>query len=371
MIRQVFDRALPGSINLGLGEPDLPTPDVIRRAAVRVVTEEQNGYTTHAGLPALRELVAADNGTIGVSLEDVIITAGSQEALYLALMTLIDEGDEVLIPDPGFVAYPTITRMAGGNTKTYRMDRKRGFAFDPESFKRSLTPKTKVVVCISPSNPTGRVLTREDLGAMASILEGTGIYVVSDEIYRELYFGPDRPASISEFYPRTLVIGGLSKSMSMTGWRIGWLCGPGGLREVVKSALVLHGYVTTCASTVSQKAGLAAWTDEADAARARNREIFRERRDFLVSALRQEAGLEAITPEGAFYSMVDTRAYGTSMQVAEAMLEAGVITVPGAAFGAEGEGYLRVSFCAEEEILSEGVRRMNTALERLKGTIQQ
>jgi aspartate/methionine/tyrosine aminotransferase len=369
MIRQVFDRALPGSINLGLGEPDLPTPDVIRRAAVRVVTEEQNGYTTHAGLPALRELVARDNNAIGASLEDVIITAGSQEALYLALMTLIDEGDEVLIPDPGFVAYPTITRMAGGITKTYRMDREHGFAFDPESFKRSLTPKTKVVVCISPSNPTGRVLSREDLGAMASILEGTGIYVLSDEIYRELYFGPDRPASISEFYPRTLVIGGLSKSMSMTGWRIGWLCG---LREVVKSALVLHGYVTTCASTISQKAGLAAWTDEAEAARARHRHIFRERRDFLVSALRREAGLDAIAPEGAFYSMVDTRAYGNSMQVAEAMLEAKVITVPGAAFGAEGEGYLRVSFCAEEEILSEGVRRMNAALESLKGMkIQQ
>jgi aspartate/methionine/tyrosine aminotransferase len=154
----------------------------------------------------------------------------------------------------------------------------------------------------------------------------------------------------------------------MTGWRIGWLCGlGGGLREVVKSALVLHGYVTTCASTVSQKAGLAAWTDEAEAARARHRHIFRERRDFLVSALRRVAGLDAIAPEGAFYSMVDTRAYGNSMQVAEAMLEARVITVPGAAFGAEGEGYLRVSFCAEEEILSEGVRRMNAALESLKG----
>jgi aspartate/methionine/tyrosine aminotransferase len=372
MIRQLFDRALPGSINLGLGEPDLPTPDVIRRAAVRVVTEEQNGYTTHAGLPALRELVAADNSSIGASAEDVIITAGSQEALYLALMTLIDEGDEVLIPDPGFVAYPTITRMAGGITKSYRMSREQGFAFDPESFKRSLTPKTRVVVCISPSNPTGRVLSREDLAAMTSILEGTGIYVLSDEIYRELYFGSNRPASISEFYPRTLVIGGLSKSMSMTGWRIGWLYGPGGglrggLREVVRSALVLHGYVTTCASTVSQKAGLAAWTDEAEAARERHRDIFRERRDFLVSALRREAGLEAIEPEGAFYSMVDTRAYGNSIQVAEAMLEARVITVPGAAFGAEGEGYLRVSFCAEEEILSEGVRRMKAALESLKG----
>src|SRR5215212_4378384 len=155
MIRQVFDRARPGSINLGLGEPDLPTPEVVRREAARVVVEEQNGYTTHAGLPSLRERVASDYPHLNLSPERVVITAGSQEALYLALMTLIDEGDEVLIPDPGFVAYPTITRMAGGITKTYRMDREQGFAFDPESFKRSLTPKTKVVVCISPSNPTG------------------------------------------------------------------------------------------------------------------------------------------------------------------------------------------------------------------------
>jgi aspartate/methionine/tyrosine aminotransferase len=361
MIRQVFDRALPGSINLGLGEPDLPTPDVIRREAARVVTEEQNGYTIHAGLPALRERVASDYPQLSLTPEQVIITAGSQEALYLALLTLVDEGDEVLIPDPGFVAYPTIVRMAGGVPKFYRMPAANDFAFDAGAFKSSLTPKTKVVVCISPSNPTGRVLSRDELGAMAAALEGSGAYVVSDEIYRELYFTRERPASVSEFRPRrAVVIGGLSKSMSMTGWRLGWLCGDA---DVVKSALVLHGYTTTCASTVSQKAALAAWTDEAAKARAGMRETFRARRDHLLGLLSSELHLRAVAPEGAFYTMVDVSAYGDSVSVAERLLAARVVTVPGAAFGPEGEGYLRVSFCADLDVLAEGVKRMKEALQ--------
>jgi len=360
MIRQVFDRARPGSINLGLGEPDLPTPDVVRREAARAAVEEQNGYTTHAGLPALRERVAAGYPQMSLTADDVVVTAGSQEALYLALLTVVDEGDDVLIPDPGFVAYPTIIRMAGGNPVAYRLPAAGGFAFDAAEFRRALTPRTKAVVCISPSNPTGRVLAREDLAAMAAALEGTGAFLVSDEIYRDLYYGAGRPASPSEFYPgRTLVVGGLSKSMSMTGWRLGWLCGHA---AAVRSALVLHGYVTTCASTLSQKAALAAWTEEAEEARAGFRRTFRERRDFLVGRLASVLGLSAVAPDGAFYTMVDVRAHGPSMEVAERLLEHGVVTVPGAAFGAEGEGYLRVSFCADLPVLAEGVRRMGEAL---------
>lgn len=360
VIRQVFDRALPGSINLGLGEPDLPTPDVIRREAARVVLEEQNGYTTHAGLPSLREHVAGDYPQLQLTPEQVVITAGSQEALYLALLTIVDEGDEVLIPDPGFVAYPTIVRMAGGIPKFYTMPAALDFSFDAGDFRRQLTPRTKAVVLISPSNPTGRVLSRDELGDMAHALEGSGAYVISDEIYRDIYYTEERPASVSEYHSeRVLVIGGLSKSMSMTGWRLGWLCGDA---AVLKSALVLHGYTTTCASTVSQKAALAAWTVEAEAARANARETFRARRDYLRELLSRELGLHAVAPEGAFYMMVDVRAHGDSMSVAERFLEQRVITVPGSAFGPEGEGYLRVSFCADTDVLAEGVRRMGKAL---------
>lgn len=361
MIRQVFDRARPGSINLGLGEPDLPTPDCIREAAVRAIREEQNGYTIHAGLRALRELVAQDYSHLQMTPEQVIITAGSQEALYLALMTIVEEDDEVLIPDPGFVAYPTIVRMAGGFPVRYRLPGANDFAFDAEEFRSRLNPRTKAVVCISPSNPTGRVLSKDELAQMATALEGTNILVISDEIYRDLYFTQQRPASISEYYPQTIVIGGLSKSMSMTGWRLGWMCG---VAEVIKSSLILHGYVTTCASTVSQKAALAAWTPAGEDARRDARQIFLERRDYLIKLLKEELNLRAVPPDGAFYTMVKVDAFGDSIQVADALLEQGVITVPGAAFGEEGEGYLRVSFCADKPILAEGVRRMSKGLRK-------
>ena len=360
VIRQVFDRALPGSINLGLGEPDLPTPDVIRRAAVRAITEEQNGYTSHAGLKTLREKIAAEYPHLEQNPDRVIVTAGSQEALYLALLSLVNDGDEVLLPNPGFVAYPTIVKMAGGSVSFYRLPREQGFAFDVDEFRRTLSPRTKVVVCISPSNPTGRTLSREDLIAIAGAVRDHGAYLISDEIYRELYYTPERPESASTFFDGTIVISGLSKSMSMTGWRLGWICGD---EAVIKAALVLHGYVTTCASTVSQKASLAAWSDEAEEARAGFRATFRERRDHLLQLIDSELGLRAVPAEGAFYTMLDVSEFGPSMKVAEALLEQRVITVPGAAFGSESEGFLRVSFCADHDTLSEGVRRIKRGLE--------
>jgi aspartate/methionine/tyrosine aminotransferase len=359
-IRALFDRALPGSINLGLGEPDLPTPDVVRREAARVVTDEQNGYTTHAGMPALRALVAADYPHMRLTPERVVITAGSQEALYLTLMSLVDAGDEVLLPDPGFVAYPVIVRMAGGVPVFYKLPASRDFSFDAEDFRRKLSPRTKVVVVISPSNPTGRVLSRDELAEMADALRGTQARVVSDEIYRETYYTDERPASISEFYPeRSIVISGLSKSMSMTGWRLGWMCGE---EAVIRTALVLHGYVTTCASAVSQKAALKTWTDEAARARGAFRQTFRERRDFLLAQIKSQLSLRAVAPDGAFYTMLDTSAHGTSAEVAEKFLAARVITVPGGAFGTESEGFMRISFCADIPALEEGVRRMAEAL---------
>ncbi len=207
-------------------------------------------------------------------------------------------------------------------------------------------------------------MTDEDLAAIGDVLRDHGAYLISDEIYRDLYYTTERPGSLSSFYDRTIVISGLSKSMSMTGWRLGWVCGDD---ELVKAMLVLHGYVTTCASTVSQKASLAAWSEEAEVARAKFRETFRARRDHLLGLFDTELGLKAVTPDGAFYTMLDVSQYGSSMKVAEALLEEKVITVPGAAFGSEGEGFLRVSFCAEREMLDEGVRRIRKGLDRMTG----
>jgi aspartate/methionine/tyrosine aminotransferase len=363
-IRAITDRAKPGDISFGLGEPDLPTPDVIRREAMRVIQEEQNGYTLQAGLPALRERVAQDYPHLNLSTDQVIITAGSQEAMYLALMTLVEAGDEVLIPNPGFVAYPTITRIAGGRPTFYQLPATRDFSFDLDDFKLQLSSKTKVVVCTSPSNPTGRTLTSEELRLMARAVEesGSDAFIISDEIYRDLYYNGERPGSISEFYQRTVVISGLSKSMSMTGWRLGWILGD---EAVIRAAHLLHGYVTTCASTISQKAALTAWSNKAAEARTQIRATFQRRRDHLLASLRG-VGLRCVTPEGAFYTMVDIRDYGSSMEVAETILDAGVVTVPGNAFGSEGEGFLRVSFCADLPVLTEGVRRVETALALLK-----
>jgi aspartate/methionine/tyrosine aminotransferase len=358
-IRRITDRARPSDISFGLGEPDLPTPEVIRQAAIRAITEEQNGYTLQAGLPALRELVAADYPHMKLEPGQVIITAGSQESLYLALMTLVQEGDEVLMPNPGFVAYPTIVRMAGGVPVYYRQPASGNFDFDIEDFRRGLTSRTKVVVCCSPSNPTGRTLTVADLEAIATALEGTGVFVISDEIYRDLYYTSGRPASISTLYDHTIIISGLSKSMSMTGWRLGWICGN---EAVIQSAHLLHGYVTTCASTISQKAALAAWTREGEIARAEIRQTFHQRRDHLLSLIKSELGLRAIAPDGAFYTMLDISSLGSSEAVAELFLGHGVVTVPGNAFGDESEGFLRVSFCADKPRLTEGVARLKAAL---------
>jgi aspartate aminotransferase len=365
-IRQISDRAKPGDISLGLGEPDLPTPDVIRQAAIKVITEEQNGYTLQAGLPALRELVAANYPQLNLSPDQVVITAGSQEALYLALMTLVNPGDEVLIPDPGFVAYPTIIRMAGGTPVNYRMPASTNFSFDEDKFIEALSERTKVVVCVSPSNPTGRTLSEANFTAMAEALKGTGIYLLSDEIYRDIYFTAEPPPSASSFYDQTIVISGLSKSMSMTGWRLGWICGDA---TVMRAALILHGYVTTCASTVSQKAALAAWSEEGVAARENIRKTFHQRRDYLFELIGRELGLQAVVPDGAFYTMVDVREYGSSLEVAERFLENGVVTVPGSAFGSESEGFLRISFCADKPKLAEGVARMKKALAAHAGAV--
>ncbi|HEV8588937.1 MAG TPA: aminotransferase class I/II-fold pyridoxal phosphate-dependent enzyme [Pyrinomonadaceae bacterium] len=365
MIRKISDRARADSISLGLGEPDLPTPEVIVREAVRVLQEERNGYTLQAGLPALRERIAGDYPHMNLNLDQVVVTAGSQESLYLILRTLVEEGDEVLMPDPGFIAYPMITKITGGREVRYRLPAKNDFGFDVEDFKNKISNRTKVVICISPSNPTGRALTNEELHAMADAVSASSsnAFIVSDEIYRELYYTPERPASISEFYPRTLIASGLSKSMRMTGWRIGWLAGD---EAVMKAALVLHGYVVTCASSISQKAALAAWTDEAAVAREEYRAIFHRRRDHLLRLLRDELGLRCVTPDGAFYTMVNVSEYGDELRVAEAGLEHGVVTIPAAAFGDESKGYLRISFCADEERLTEGVRRLGEALKTLK-----
>lgn len=359
LIRQFFERALPGSINFGLGEPDLPTPQFLRDEAARISADEQNGYTSHPGLPALRDKIAEQYPHLELPRTGVVVTCGSQEAMTDAFMCVIDEGDEVLLPDPSFPAYDACTRIAQGVPVYYKMPAAGDFAFDIENFKAQITDRTKAAVVISPSNPTGKIMTDQNLRDIAAALEGTGIWLISDEIYSDLYFG-ERPHSASEFYDKTIIVSGLSKSLSMTGWRLGWAACKDA--EVINAIQVLHGFNTVCTSTITQKASLIAWSDEAEAAKQYAREVYKARGEFLVNLFETELGLHATSPEGAFYTMLDVRSLGDDIEVAEKCLQNRVVTVPGVAFGPEAKGFLRISFCNTEEKMAEGVRRMKKAL---------
>jgi aspartate aminotransferase len=361
LIRQFFERALPDSINFGLGEPDLPTPEFLRKEAARVTLEEQNGYTSHPGIPALRDKIAEQYPHLRLPRTGVVVTCGSQEAMTAAFLCTVDAGDEVLLPDPSFPAYDACVRISQGTPVYYRMPAEKDFAFDIDEFRSRITPKTKAAVVISPSNPTGKILTEQDLRDIAEALEGTGIWLISDEIYSDLYFN-ERPRSASEFYERTIIVSGLSKSLSMTGWRLGWAaCKDANLINAIQ---VLHGFLTVCTSTITQKASLIAWSDEAEAAKEHARNVYRQRGRFLVDLFEKEMGLHATSPEGAFYTMLDVRPLGDDLDVAEKCLQNRVITVPGVAFGNEAKGFLRISFCNSEERMAEGVKRMKRALER-------
>ena len=360
LIRQIFERALPDSINFGLGEPDLPTPMFLREEAARVAVEEQNGSTNHAGLLPLREKIAEQYPHLNLQPNQICVTVGSQEAMTATFLAIVDEGDEVLIPNPSFPAYENCVKISEGVPVFYRLPAEKDFAFDIEEFKSKITAKTKAAVVISPSNPTGKILTENDLKQIAEALKDTGIYLISDEIYHDLYFTKEKPRSASEFYDKTLILDGLSKSLSMTGWRVGWLASS--QTEVVKAALTIHGFLTVCTSAISQKAALLGWTEEAEKAKAEAREIYWRRGEFLIKILQEELGLRGTHPEGAFYTMLDVREVGDDLEIAEKFLQNRVITVPGIAFGDEAKGFLRMSFCNSEERMAEGVRRMKEVL---------
>ena len=361
LIRQFFERALPDSINFGLGEPDLPTPQFLRAEAARVTLDEQNGYTSHPGIPALRIKIAEQYPYLNLPMSGVVVTVGSQEAMTAAFMCIVDEGDEVLIPNPSFPAYDACVRISQGVPVPYRLPADNDFAFDIEEFRRAITPKTKVAVVISPSNPTGKILSPGDLKQIADVLKDTGIYLIADEIYSDLYFG-ERPHSASEYYDKTIVVSGLSKSLSMTGWRLGWAASS--QADVMQAIQVLHGFLTVCTSAITQKAALLGWTEEAEAAKQNARDIYKKRGAFLVDLLGKELGLRATSPEGAFYTMLDVRSLSDDIEVAEKCLQNRLITVPGVAFGTEAKGFLRLSFCNTEEKMVEGVRRMKEALRK-------
>jgi aspartate aminotransferase len=359
LIRRMFEAAPADAINLGLGQPDLPTPPAIALAGVDAIVRGRTAYTATAGLPALRQALAERYAPFARGPECVVVTVGSQEAMFAALLCLTDPGDEVLIPDPGYPAYPVVTQLVGARPVTYALRPERGFRVDPSDIESALTPRTRVAILCSPSNPTGAVNADADVEAVVRRLEKRGVAWMSDEIYSGFTY-EGAVSSPSHYSSQGVVISGLSKDLSMTGWRVGWLVGPA---SVAEKAIAAHQYLVTCGPSISQHAALAALGERGRAEARRHLEIFRRRRRTMRDALDRIDGISFESPAGAFYFFVNVSRFGSSLELARRVLDRRrVITVPGEAFGERGRGYLRLSFAAREAEIVRGVRALGEEL---------
>jgi aminotransferase len=360
-IRRFFDIAAERAdvISLGVGEPDFTTPWRVREAAIYALEHGATTYTSNAGLPRLRELVCADlDARYGARYDPAtacLITTGVSEGLDLALRVLLDPGDEVVVPEPCYVAYEPCVAFAGGTVVRVPTRAEDGFAIDAGAVAAAITPRTKAVLLGSPANPTGAVQPRAALDGLVRLAREHDLYLVSDEIYDRLtYTGAH--VSLGALAPeRTVLLGGFSKAHAMTGWRVGWICAPPAVAEL---CVRVHQYTMLCAPHVSQLAAVEALTGSGDDVAEMVADYDRRRRVF-VKGLR-EIGLPTPEPGGAFYAFPSIRATGlTSEEFAEQLLHAeGVAVVPGSVFGPSGEGHVRCSYATALPLLEEALVRM-------------
>jgi aminotransferase len=364
LIRALNARKRVGDIDLGLGEPRLrPDPAPFQRAT-EWVREHGCPYTPNAGFAELRAAIAGYLGIPGRGAEEVCVTVGSEEAIYLAIKSVVDPArHEVLVVEPCYLAYPKICTMEGVRHRAVALDPADGFAPRAAAVLQALRPDTRLIVLNSPANPTGRVWPATELESLGRALAdrgGESVYVLSDEVYRELHYTPQPLPSLSAVYPHVLVAGSLSKSDALTGLRLGWLSGT---PEVMPAAIKVHQFVNTAASTLSQRVALELF---AAGGPGGHRPWYRETRGRLVAAM-AATGLDWIPPEGAFYAMLrlPERLRSDSLAAAERLLEEErVVAVPGRAFGAAGEGWLRISWVLEPAELEEGIARIAAFLRR-------
>jgi aspartate/methionine/tyrosine aminotransferase len=360
-------------IGFGAGEPDFPTPDYVVEAAQRACREPRNHrYTPAAGLPELREAIATktlrDSG-VPVDPSQVLVTNGGKQAVYQAFATLLDPGDEVLLPTPYWTTYPEAIRLAGGVPVEVLADESAGYRVSVDQLAAARTPATKVLLLCSPSNPTGAVHTPQEIAAIGTWALDNGIWVVTDEIYEHLVYGDAQArsvlAAVPELASTCVVVNGVAKTYAMTGWRVGWLIGP---RDVVTAATNLQSHLTSNVANVSQRAALAAVAGDLTAVAAM-REAFDRRRRTIVAMLGEIDGVVCPLPQGAFYvypsvagllgRQIRGRRPQTSAALAELVLEeVEVAVVPGEAFGPS--GYLRLSYALADDDLVEGVGRLQS-----------
>ncbi len=358
LIRRVFEQADASCLNLGLGELAFPTPRAILDRVGSDIGTWPLGYTANAGLPELRKVIAARAGR-GLGAENVCVTIGAEEAIFAVLMVLVNPGDEVLVPDPGFPAYATIVRMAGGAPVAYPLRPGDGYAVRPGNIVPKITPRTRLIIVNSPHNPTGAVVSDEDLRTLAGLCRERELTAVSDEVYREIVY--DGPAgSLADHYDRTVVVDSLSKTYSMTGWRLGWCVGP---PEVIRTVETFNQLAISCPPAPCQRAALLALGGVADEEKARNVGELRARRDLAARTLEEATGFPFVLPRGAFYLYADISSRldpgRTSLDVCLDLIKREkVIVIPGLAFGRETADFLRISFAAEPAVLEEGIKRL-------------
>ena len=367
-IRRFFDIAaeMDDVISLSVGEPDFQTPWHVRDVAIDSLQKGRTGYSPNRGFTALcREIGGYYRRRFGLDYDDrteILVTVGGSEAIDLAVRALVNPGDEVLVPQPSFVCYDPIARMAGAKVVPIVTRRENAFRLTPDELRAAITDRTKLLVLPYPNNPTGAVMRRRHLEAIAEVLRGTDILVLSDEIYGELtYNGVPHVsiASIDGMRERTVVVSGFSKAYAMTGWRLGYALGPAPILSVMTK---IHQYAIMCAPTTAQYAAVEALRS-GDEDIARMREEYDLRRRLIVSGF-NEMGLECFEPEGAFYIFPSVQSTGmTSEQFCEELLhQKHVAVVPGSAFGACGEGFVRVSYAYSTAHINEALRRIRLFL---------
>ncbi|MCD7727224.1 MAG: aminotransferase class I/II-fold pyridoxal phosphate-dependent enzyme [Ruminococcus sp.] len=370
-IRKFFDLAATteGAISLGVGEPDFQTPWPIRRAAITALEQGKTFYTANAGLADLRAEISRyiENSvhTHYDSESEIIVTVGGSEAIDLSIRAMIEPGDEVLIIEPCFVCYRPIVELCGGTAVIIETKEEDNFKLTADELREKITDKTKALVLPFPNNPTGAIMTREDLEAIAEVLRGTNIMVLSDEIYSELTYGRKHTSivEIDGMKERTVLINGFSKGFAMTGWRLGFLCGP---KEIVSQVLKIHQYVIMSSPTVSQYAAIEGLQNCLSDVKMMAEE-YDMRRRFVVDGF-NKLGLHCFTPEGAFYVFPCIKSTGLSSEefCEKLLLSKKVAVVPGNAFGDCGEGFVRVSYAYSLKHLKIALKCIGEFLEELK-----
>ena len=366
-IRKFFDLAadMPHCISLGVGEPDFKTPWAIRDAGIRSLEQGRTKYTANAGLKELRAEICRYLGRrmeLPYQVENILVTVGGSEAIDLTIRALVQPGDEVIIPEPCFVCYEPITQLTGGVPVHIATRVEDGFRLTAEALRAAITPRTKLLILPYPNNPTGAVMSEQDLEEIADVLRGTDILVLSDEIYAELTYGLDRHISIAalpNMWERTIVVNGFSKAYSMTGWRLGYAAAPA---PIIRVMTKIHQSCIMSAPTTSQYAAIVALRgcdDEIEMMR----DEYNRRRRYVVKAL-NEMGLTCFEPRGAFYVFPSIACSGlTSAEFCEMLLkEQEVAIIPGDAFGASGEGYARISYAYSVDHLETAMRRIRRFL---------